>query len=278
MMGQYYVQHGAGMEQKFFSGGCDNKAKCWPLGSGQPIQIAQHAAPIKHVFWIDEINCLMTGSWDKTIKYWDGRSPNPGINMSLPERLYCADVRYPLAVTGTADRMIVIYDLRKPNVEFKRFPSPLKYQSRVIACLPDKSGFALGSIEGRVAIHHVEDKDSSKNFSFKCHREGNEIYAVNSISFHPVYGTFATTGSDGTFNFWDKDSRQRLKPFNKCGLPISSGSFNFDGSVFGYAVSYDWSKGHEYFNSSLKNLILLHPTPEVEIKGRPGKQGGGKKK
>lgn len=26
-----------------------------------------------------------------------------------------------------------------------------------------------------------------------------------------VQGTFATAGSDGAFNFWDKDSKQRLK-------------------------------------------------------------------
>jgi mRNA export factor len=38
--------------------------------------------------------------------------------------------------------------------------SPLKHQSRTIACFNDKSGFALGSIEGRVAIHHVEDRDN----------------------------------------------------------------------------------------------------------------------
>jgi mRNA export factor len=81
-----------------------------------------------------------------------------------------------------------------------------------------------------------------KNFAFKCHRDGNEIYAVNVIAFHPTFGTFATAGSDGTFNFWDKDSKQRLKPFGKCALPISAGTFNMDGSIFAYAVSYDWSK------------------------------------
>nr|GMC83282.1 Protein RAE1 [Ipomoea batatas] len=26
-----------------------------------------------------------------------------------------------------------------------------------------------------------------------------------------IHGTFATSGSDGAFNFWDKDSKQRLK-------------------------------------------------------------------
>jgi hypothetical protein len=42
----------------------------------------------------------------------------------------------------------------------QRIQSPLRYQSRSLACFPDKKGFALGSIEGRVAIHHVEDADS----------------------------------------------------------------------------------------------------------------------
>lgn len=36
------------------------------------------------------------------------------------------------------------------------------------------------------------------------------MYAVNDISFHP-YGTFSTAGSDGTINFWDKESKTRLK-------------------------------------------------------------------
>jgi WD40 repeat protein len=42
-------------------------------------------------------------------------------------------------------------------------------------------------------------------------RDNAEIYAVNTIKFHPVHGTFATAGGDGTYNFWDKDSKQRLR-------------------------------------------------------------------
>lgn len=52
------------------------------------------------------------------------------------------------------------------------------------------------------------------DFAFKCHRDGSDIYPVSSIAFHP-FGTFATTGSDGTFCFWDKDARQKLKAFTK---------------------------------------------------------------
>jgi hypothetical protein len=43
----------------------------------------------------------------------------------------------------------------------------------------------VGSIEGRVAVHHVEEALQAKNFTFKCHRDGNDIYSVNSIAFHP---------------------------------------------------------------------------------------------
>ena len=67
----------------------------------------------------------------------------------------------------------------------------------------------VGSIEGRVAVHHVEDAAQSKNFTFKCHRQDSDIYAVNAVTFHPVHGTFVTAGSDGSYNFWDK-ARPRL--------------------------------------------------------------------
>ena len=61
----------------------------------------------------------------------------------------------------------------------------------------------------------------SKNFTFKCHRDGTQdIYAVNSISFHSTFGTFVTAGADGNYNFWDKDSKQRLKNMTKCSAPF----------------------------------------------------------
>jgi len=64
---------------------------------------------------------------------------------------------------------------------------------------------------------------------------------VNDIHFHPN-GAFATVGSDGTFNFWDKDQKQRLRAFPKRDLPIVAGQFSASGEQFAYAVCYDWSK------------------------------------
>lgn len=42
----------------------------WDLNSNQLLQVAQHDAPVKTVHWIKAANysCVMTGSWDKTLK------------------------------------------------------------------------------------------------------------------------------------------------------------------------------------------------------------------
>lgn len=70
----------------------------------------------------------MTGSWDNTLKFWDTRSNNPMMVVSLPERVYCADVVYPMAIVGTAQRGIICYQLENQPSEYKRIDSPLKYQ------------------------------------------------------------------------------------------------------------------------------------------------------
>ncbi|CAN4093609.1 unnamed protein product [Withania somnifera] len=226
-----------------FSGGCDKQVKMWLLSGTQPVTVAMHDAPVKELAWIPEMNLLVTGSWDKTLRYWDLRQPNPAHVQQLPERCYALTVKHPLMVAGTADRNLIVFNLQNPQV---------------------------GSIEGRVGVHHLDDSLQGKNFTFKCHREGNDIYSVNSLNFHPTHGTFATAGSDGAFNFWDKDSKQRLKAMSRCSQPIPCSTFNNEGSIYAYAVCYDWSKGAENHNpSTAKTYIYLHFPQESEVKGKP---------
>ncbi|KAL4655258.1 mRNA export factor-like isoform X2 [Arapaima gigas] len=270
---------------KVFTGSCDKTGKMWDLNSNQEMQVAQHDASIKSVRWIKASNysCLMTGSWDKTLKFWDIRSPNPMMSVQLPERCYAADVVYPMAVVTSADRGLMVYQLEKQPSEFCRIESPLKHQHRCVAIFKDKenkpTGFALGGIEGRVAIHYINASNPAKdNFTFKCHRSNaknstraQDIYVVNGISFHPVHGTLATVGSDGRFNFWDKGARTKLKTSEQLDQPITACSFNSNGNIFAYASSYDWSKGHEFYNPQKKNHIFLRCASE-ELKPRNKQQ------
>ncbi|KAJ0409225.1 hypothetical protein P43SY_006722 [Pythium insidiosum] len=267
------ISHDAPVLCTAFSGvrpcSCDKTAKMWVLnGPQQGQQIAQHDAPIRSIQAVHEAGCVVTGSWDKTVKYWDTRSPNPMAAVQLTERCYAMDAKHPLLVVATADRNVHVYDMRKPTQVYKTIASNLKFQTRTVACFPNATGFAIGSIEGRCAIQHIEDKDKKDDFAFKCHREGADIYPVSSIAFHP-FGTFATTGGDGTFCFWDKDARQKLKAFSKANQAITVGKFNARGDIFAYALSYDWSKGAEHYNPAQQpSVIRLHSVSEAEIKQR----------
>lgn len=251
------------------------------LGSGgtNAQQVAAHDQPIRCVesFNNNGSPMLITGSWDRTVKYWDLRSDKPVGGLECKERVYSMDVRNDnMLVVGTAERWIQVVDIRNPNTFFKTIQSPLKWQTRVVSCFTDGTGYAVGSIEGRCAIQYVDDKDQNNNFSFKCHRQqstsdrnASNVFAVNAISFHPEYGTFSTAGSDGTFHFWDKDAKHRLKGYPEVGGTISATDFNRTGSIFAYANSYDWSKGYAFNTAQTKNQIMLHPVQGDECKPRP---------
>ena len=43
--------------------------------------------------------------------------------------------------------------------------SPLKFQTRTIAAFPNRIGYLVGSIEGRVAVHHVEVRPACEHLS-----------------------------------------------------------------------------------------------------------------
>ncbi|GKY91140.1 hypothetical protein MPSEU_000086800 [Mayamaea pseudoterrestris] len=275
-----------------FSGGADNAARMYTLGQQQGLatQIGVHDAPIKCIGFCKNLNLLVTGGWDRQLKFWDCRSQTPVGQFKMPERVYAMDVCEDKIVVATAGRHVIAYDTSKGPTEIYKKESPLKYQTRCITCFPDLSGFAIGSIEGRVGIHYFQKigPNGKDSFAFKCHREQTNTYAVNAIAFHPVHKTFVTCGSDGVintppilrpkqkplilppprpanvFNTWDKDNKQRLKGFPALQRPITAAAFSTQGDLFAFASCYDWSKGSSHAQQG--NDIFIHPVNEEEVK------------
>ena len=66
------------------------------------------------------------------------------------------------------------------------------------------------------------------------------MYPVNTLGFHPVHGTFASGGGDGSIAIWDPSARKRVKYYGIDefgGGSISSVGFSVDGRWMGVAVS-----------------------------------------
>jgi mRNA export factor len=102
---------------------------------------------------------LATGSWDKSVRYWDLRTPTAVATLTCHDRVYSMDIKDQLLVIGTAEKQVHIVNLNNPTTIFDTRPSPLKEQTRVVSCFIDASGFAVGSIEGRCGFQYVAQKD-----------------------------------------------------------------------------------------------------------------------
>ncbi|EUC58887.1 poly(A)+ RNA export protein [Rhizoctonia solani AG-3 Rhs1AP] len=261
---------------KVFSGGMDKAARMFDIQTNQSTQVGAHDDAVKCVRWVDAQAEFLLQKLGQDYQYWDLRHRLRG-KVDLPTML-SMDVVYPLLVVATADQQVLAYDLNNPTAVFRTIASPLKLQTRVVSCFPTGKGFGIGSIEGRVAMQYIDEKEAGNNFSFRCHRKeqavsrnNTHIFSVNDISFHPVHGTFSTAGGDGVVSFWDGDSKTRLKSLEAVPGPISCTAFNKTGSLFAYAVSYDWSKGHSGMTPDHPNKIMIHQTKDDEVKRRPRK-------
>ena len=136
------------------------------------------------------------------------------------------------------------------------------------------------------------------NFNFKCHRseekQGNQsivnAFPCNGVSFNQKYNTMATCGSDGTYVFWDKDNRQKLKsypeqpaarPGGKAAAAVNYGNsiididFSPDSNFVAFAVAYDWAKGPGGRSTANEGLYVKRVSDqEINFKKAEQKTGG----
>ncbi|TRY63183.1 hypothetical protein TCAL_04016 [Tigriopus californicus] len=227
-----------------WSGGLEGQLRSADINSSTESIVGTHENAIRCVEVSQELNVVVTGSWDSTVKLWDTRTNSCTGTYTQPEKVYSMSLAGEKLVVGTASRKVWVWDLRNMGYVQQKRESSLKFQTRFLECFPNKQGFVLSSIEGRVAVEYLDPSPEvqKRKYAFKCHRvkeNGIEmIYPVNAITFHKDYNTFATGGSDGLVNIWDGQHKKRLCQFHKYPTSIASLAFSNDGSTLAIASSY----------------------------------------
>lgn len=162
--------------------------------------------------------------------------------------------------------------------------SSLKFMTRAVSCMPDGTGFATSSIEGRVAVEWFDPEEQKKTYAFKCHRQTNTveeageekkvdiIYPVNALAFHHVHGTFATGGGDGVVAIWDAQTKRRIKQYGKFGTSVAALDFSNDGKFLAVGVSPGFEDGQEDTDPDPSLVkVVIRTMADGEAKGKPAK-------
>lgn len=140
-----------------------------------------------------------------------------------------------------------------PLEPMQKRESSMKFMTRAVACMPNDSGYATSSIEGRIAVDWFsEDAEvQKKKYAFKCHRLTDDagvdvVYPVNALAFHPVHTmTFASGGGDGHVSLWDGGAKRRIRQYQKFPSSVAALGFSSDGKYLAVGVSPGFEDGKE---------------------------------
>lgn len=260
------------------------------LSTGELTAVGKHAAPARCVTYSSAHGILVSASWDCSLNLHNTRDPSSQpIRISLPGKPHALASSPSKIVVAMTGRIINIYDLNTIAELFstggtdlkpwQQRESSLRYLTRAVACMPSDLGYATSSIEGRVAVEWFEDtaESQARKYAFKCHRQaapdgdGDVVYPVNALVFHPKHGTFASGGGDGTVALWDAEAKRRLKQYQKFPNSVAALAFSGDGKYLAIGVCPGFETGQEDYDGAGKTSILIRELGENEAKGKGAK-------
>ncbi|KAK4671272.1 mitotic spindle checkpoint protein Bub3 [Podospora pseudoanserina] len=268
-----------------YTAGMDRQVKKIDLISGEQTVLSKHSEPVRCVVYSSAHNLLISASWDNTLHVHKLSEPGSDpLVIPLPGKPHALSSSPTKLVVAMTARLVHIYDLptlaaaTSPPAPWQTRESSLKFLTRAVACMPNDAGYATSSIEGRVAVEWFEDTPESqaRKYAFKCHRQaapeeeggGDIVYPVNALAFHPVYGTFASGGGDGTVALWDAEAKRRMRQYQKFPEAVASLGFSGDGKYLAIGVCPGFETGMEDYTGQGRTRVFVRELGETEAKGK----------
>jgi cell cycle arrest protein BUB3 len=241
---------------------------------------------------------LISASWDGTLHFYDTKDASaPPLVVNLPGKPHALAASPSKLVVAMTARLVHIYDLptaakllrQAANGNgttaalqpWQQRESSLKFLTRAVSCMPNDAGYATSSIEGRVAVEWFEDTPESqaRKYAFKCHRQaapdeeggGDVVFPVNALAFHPVWGTFASGGGDGTVALWDAEAKRRMRLYQRFENSIAALAFSRNGKYLAIGISPGFETGQEGYSGEGQTKLIVRELGETEAKGKGAK-------
>ncbi|CRK19544.1 hypothetical protein BN1723_011919 [Verticillium longisporum] len=247
-------------------------------------------ARLVHIYDLTPIPALFSASSPPEIKPWQQRESSLKF---LTRAVSCMPNDAGYATSSIEGRVAVEWFEDSPESQARKYAFKCHRQ----AAPADENGAGAGDIvypvnalafhpviEGRVAVEWFEDSPESqaRKYAFKCHRQaapadengagaGDIVYPVNALAFHPVYGTFASGGGDGTVALWDAEAKRRMKQYQKFPDSVAALAFSADGKYLAIGVCPGFETGMEDYTGEGKAKVLVRELGDAEAKGKGAK-------
>ncbi len=279
-----------------FFGGCDKGVYFWDVASGaNPTQIGGHTLPVSKVKVLGPgsggaMGTVVSASWDAKGCFWDPRQSSKVHEISQPGPLTYIDTVGP-AVAFQSARSIALFDVRSMSIPMQIRPTidPVQLQNRCCGLGSDLDFVVCGTIDGRIWRTNFED--NNKQDQFKAH--GGQV-RTNEFDAFPVNDivvrgkTAISCSSDGTICFFDLSQLMKYNPTSPAAFPapaagtrapITSISLSDDNHCLAYAVSEDYTLGHNVAMASrvVSKVCVKLITSELRLnpQGNNNNNGGG---
>ncbi|HXD30757.1 MAG TPA: caspase family protein [Pyrinomonadaceae bacterium] len=211
------------------SGSNDRTVRVWDVISGQQVKyFSGHTAAVESLAFSDDARLLASGSADNTIRVWDISSGTEKQTLKGHTGWVTALAFSPdgkLLASGSADHLVKLWD----TASWRERASLQKHLDRInaVAFSPDSNSLASGGADGNACVWRVgSDKERWAT------KRGDA--AILSVSFSSAM--LQTASADGSISGRDLGNgnvKWTRTSTEYSGDPLTSASFNPDGSVLG---------------------------------------------